>query len=57
MAWLQILILRKVLTNIDYFRNYLNLKIRQLAMVTAFDTTFKDTLIDFEKEIIKILKK
>jgi len=42
---------------IDYFRNYLNLKIRQLAMVTAFDTTFKDTLIDFEKEIIKILKK
>ena len=57
MAWLQILILRKVLTNIDYFRNYLNLKIRQRAMVTAFDTTFKDTLIDFEKEIIKILKK
>ena len=47
----------EVLTDIDYFRNYLNLKIRQRVMVMAFISIFNDTLIDLEQEIVKILKK
>ena len=46
----------EVLLNIYYFRNYLNLKIRQRAMVMIFISIFNDTLIDLEQEIIKILK-
>ena len=47
----------EVLTDIDYFRNYLNLKIRQRTMVMGMISIFDNTLIYLEQKIIKILKK